>query len=62
MYVEDETYIACEQDYSDLEEKVDYVLDNFDELQPYLIEVYNPINLVKHTYNLFNNLDGVIAA
>ena len=45
-------------------------LDNFDEIQPYLIEnfrnrlleVYNPINLVKHTYNLFNNLDGVIAA
>ncbi len=67
MYVEDETYIACEQDFSDLEEKVDYVLSNFNELQPYLIEnfrkrlveIYNPINLVKHTYDLFNQLEGV---
>ena len=70
MYVEDETYIACEHDFSDLEEKVDYVLGNFKKLQPYLTEnfrkkltdVYNPINLVKHTYDLFNNLDGVVAA
>ena len=67
MYVENETYVACEQDFSDLEEKVDYVLSNFNELQPYLTEnfrkrlteVYNPINLVKHTYNLFNELDEV---
>ena len=65
-----QTYIACEHDFSDLEEKVDYVLGNFKKLQPYLTEnfrkrltdVYNPINLVKHTYDLFNNLDGVVAA
>ena len=67
MYVEDETYIACEQDFSDLDEKVDYVLSNFNELQPYIVEnfrkrlldVYNPIHLVKHTYDLFSQLDGV---
>ena len=67
MYVENETYIACEHDFSDLEEKVDYVLSNFDRLQKYLtenfrkrlIDVYNPTFLVKHTYDLFSNLDGV---
>ena len=67
MYVENETYIACEHDFSDLEEKVDYVLSNFNELQPYLtenfrkklVEVYNPYLLVKYTYDLFSNLDGV---
>lgn len=67
MYVEDETYIACEQDFSDLDEKVDYVLSNFDKLQPYIVEnfrkklldVYNPMYLVKHTHDLFSQLDGV---
>ena len=67
MYVEDETYIACEHDFSDLEERVEYVLDNFEELQGYLtenfrkrlLEIYNPVNLVKHTYNLFRNLENV---
>ena len=67
MYVENETYIACEHDFSDLEEKVDYVLSNFDRLQKYLtenfrkrlIDVYHPTFLVKHTYDLFSNLDGV---
>ncbi len=67
MYVDGETYISCKPDYSDLDEKVDYVLSNFNELQPYLIEnfrkrlveIYNPINLVKHTYDLFSQLEGV---
>jgi len=68
MYVEDETYIACEQDFSDLDDKVEYVLSNFDELQTYLtenfrkrlIDIYNPIHLVKHTYELLlQNLQGV---
>ena len=68
MYVEDETYIACEQDFSDLDDKVEYVLSNFDELQTYLtenfrkrlIDVYNPIHLVKHTYELLlQNLQGI---
>ncbi len=67
MYVDGETYISCKEDYSDLEEKVDYVLSNYDELQAYLtenfrkrlLEVYNPMHLVEHTYNIFKNLDGV---
>ena len=67
MYVDGETYIACKQDFSDLEEKVDYVLSNFEELQPYLtenfrrrlLEVYKPTHLVEHTYNIFKNLKGI---
>ena len=70
MYVEDETYIACEQDFSDLEEKVDYVLSNFNELQPYIVknfrkklkDAYNPIHLVKHTHKLFSDLESVTYA
>jgi hypothetical protein len=67
MYIKDETYIACKDDFSDLEEKVDHVLSNFNELQPYLtenarkllIEEYNPEKLVLHTYNIFKNLKGI---
>ena len=67
MYVEDKTYIACREDFSDLEEKVDYVLLNFKELQSYLtenarkqlIEEYNPEKLVLHTYNIFKELNTI---
>jgi len=68
MYVDGETYISCKQDFSDLEEKVDYVLSNFTELQRYLTEnfrsrlkqIYNPIHLVTHSYNLFCEMEGII--
>ena len=67
MYIEDKTYIACKDDFSDLEERVDYVLSNFKELQPYLtenarkllIEEYNPEKLVLHTYNILKDLNTV---
>ena len=67
MYIKDKTYIACKDDFSDLEEKVDYVLSNFKELQPYLtenarnllLEQYNPENLVLHTYNIFKELNTI---
>lgn len=67
MYIDNETYIACKHDLSDLEEKVEYVLSNFNELQQYLTEnfrkrllnVYNPIKLVEHTYYTLKELRGV---
>ena len=49
MYIENETYIACEHDFSDLEEKTDYVLSNFKELQPYLTE--NARNTIRKVYS-----------
>ena len=68
MYIENETYIACEHDFSDLEEKTDYVLSNFSTLQSQLTEnarnklkqIYNPEHLVLHTYNIFKNLKEVV--
>lgn len=57
------TYVACKHDYSDLEEKIRMVLDNYDEYQHTLVtnmrsrflELYTPQNVVRHIYNLFQN-------
>jgi hypothetical protein len=67
VYEDGETYIACKYDWSDVEEKIDYVLSNYDELQPHLVEnmrkkfseEYSTEKMVLHLYNIFNNLDGV---
>jgi len=66
MYVDGETYIACKHDFSDLAEKVDYVLSDFENIQKKLVEnfrskitdVYNPIHLVKHIHNILDELKG----
>lgn len=66
-YEEGKTYIACKHDYSDLEEKIDYVLSNYNELQqtmiPYarqhFIELYTPENTAINVYNIFKELNGV---
>lgn len=67
IYVDGKTYISVKHDWSDLEEKIDYVLSNFKELQSYLVENMkkrfiesNSVeNRVLHLYNLFKNLDNV---
>lgn len=67
IYVENETYIPCKWDYSDIYEKVEYILTNYDELRPYLVnnmrkkyeEEYSPEKLVLHLYELFKNLEVV---
>ena len=67
IYEDDETYIACKYDWSDLEEKIDYVLSNYDELQPYIvenmkssfIEKNNNKNLVIHMHKIFESLNCV---
>ena len=38
LYEDGETYIAVKYDWSDLEEKIDYVLSNYNEIQPKLVE------------------------
>lgn len=61
VYQDNKTYIACKHDYSDLNEKIDYALSNYEELQNYLVNNlrksfslnYHPLNLVKYIYNLF---------
>ena len=70
VYEDGETYIACKYDWSDLEEKVDYVLSNYDELQPYIVENMkssfikknNNKNLVIHMHEIFESLNCVGAA
>ena len=67
IYEDGETYIACKYDWSDLEEKIDYVLDNYIELREYLVqnmrkrylEQYSFINFTKYIHNTFKNLEGV---
>jgi hypothetical protein len=67
VYEDGETYIACKYDWSDLGEKIDYVLSNYNELQSYItenmrrrfIEEYSPQKLALHLYEIFKNLEGV---
>ena len=64
MMIEDETYIPCEHDWSDLEEKIDYILTNFKELnekivtncRKYYIENFTYESIGKYLYDMFNSL------
>ena len=68
IYVAHETYIPCKSDFSDLNEKIDYVLSDFKNLQSHYvenmrrkyIEEYNPNNLIIYYYNFFKNIKGVV--
>tara|TARA_Y100000361_G_C11124220_1_gene324950 strand:+ start:96 stop:1124 length:1029 start_codon:yes stop_codon:yes gene_type:complete len=65
-YIDGETYIACKHDFSDLEEKINDVLEN-NEKCSYIIEnsrkkfkeLYTPENVALHLYNIFNELKTV---
>ena len=54
-------------DWSNLEEKIDYVLSDYKNIRERLVEnmrkkyteKYNLNNLVLHFYNILTNLDGV---
>jgi len=67
VYEDDETYIAVNYDWSNLEEKLDYVLSDYDNIRERLVtnmrkqyeEKYNLQNLVIHLYNILKNLDEV---
>ena len=67
LYEDKETYIACKYDWSDVEEKIDYVLSNWNEVQDKLThnmrnrfdEQYSNEKLAIHMYNILANLDGV---
>ena len=67
MMIENETYIPCKYDWSDLEEKIDYILGNFDELNEKINnnirklfkEQYTYENLCMHWYNIFKNLNNI---
>ena len=67
VMIDDETFIACKYDWSDLEEKIDYILSNFNELNQKInhnirnmfLKKFTNENLCLYYYNLFNNLQSV---
>ena len=68
MMIENETYIPCNYDWSDLEEKIDYVLSNFKELNEKLVyncrtyfkKHFTHESIGQYLYTMFENLDSVI--
>ena len=67
IFVEGKTYIGCKLDWSDLEEKIENTLDNFNELNDkftYNIrnkfnKEYTLENFCMHYYNIFSNLQSI---
>ena len=67
IYLDNTTYLSVNYDWSDLNEKVDYVLSNFRQLNQEINEnlrdmfskEYTYENLCLHYYNLFSNLDTI---
>tara|TARA_A100000164_G_C21914379_1_gene777427 strand:+ start:1311 stop:2321 length:1011 start_codon:yes stop_codon:yes gene_type:complete len=67
IYENDETYVAVNYDWSDLEEKIDYVLSDYENIRDRLVqnfrrkfvEIYDTKNLVLHFYNVLKGLDDV---
>ena len=67
IYENNETYVSVNYDWSDLNEKVDYILSNFDSLNEKInhnirekfLKEYSYENLCLYYYNLFRKLDGI---
>ena len=67
IYEDGVTYIACKHDFSDLEEKIEYCIENFDELRDELVgnmrkqyeEKYHPHYLPLYTYDLLKDMSIV---
>jgi len=65
-FIDGETYVACKHDYSDLQEKIETILSNYQD-HAYIIEnarkkfseLYNPERIAHHVYDLFKNLKEV---
>jgi len=66
IYIEDESYISVKPDWSDLKEKTNKVLGNFNNysyiannFRERFKKEYSLENLCLHWYNIFNDLDNV---
>lgn len=67
LLVADETYIAVKHDWSDLNEKIEYILSDYENVRKRLVEnmrrkfldLYTAHRVVLHWYNLFENIDSV---
>lgn len=67
IFEDDETYIAVNYDWSNLEEKIDYVLSNYKEIRQKLVwnmrnryrEEYEHSKIALHLYDVFKSLEEV---
>jgi len=67
IYEEDITYISVNYDWSNLEEKIDYVLSDYDNIRERLVqnmrkrfeEEYDLKHLVLNVYNIFKDLSDI---
>ena len=67
VYIPNETYVACKHDFSDINEKIDYVLSDHSNLQKFYtenlrkkyIEESQPEKMVIYYYNMFKTVKGV---
>lgn len=67
IFIPNKTYVPVKWDFSDMNEKILELLENYDEKQEFFVEnmraeyanQYNPTNLVLHTYNWLKTLDGI---
>ena len=68
IFEDNVTYIACKHDYSDLEEKIDYVMSHYNEVQERLVHnirerielTMHPNNIAINVYNIFKEQEGII--
>jgi glycosyltransferase involved in cell wall biosynthesis len=66
IYEDGITYVACKYDWSDVEEKIDYILTNWGHLQSFITEnmrrkfseEYSEKKLAIHIHNIFKNLNN----
>ena len=67
IFEDDETYIAVNYDWSNLEERIDYVLGNYKEVRQKLVwnmrnryrEEYEYSKIALHLYDVFKSLEAV---
>lgn len=67
LLVDGETYVAVKHDWSDLEEKIKYILGDYDNIRKQLVEtmrerfldLYSAEKVVLHWYKLLENIESV---
>lgn len=67
IYIPYETYVPCKHDFSDINEKIDYVLSDYKNIQREYtenfrrryVELFDPQKMILHYYDIFKNLKGV---
>lgn len=67
IYIPNVTYVDCRHDFTDLNDRIEFILNDFENLTHFYVEnmkerysvEYNPTKLVMYYYDIFKNLKGV---